>query len=431
MAYLPFFLLLCAFPISSTSPTLAESSTYTDTNTPTLSEAVRIIQVNAITALNEKIAEQEILIKNKEDESRVLKNVIEQQMSGLDTQFKDSGVLVKFMMTVLEHSEEVMILRENMIAAQGKKLQEYKNQNEVLMKNQELQTEIITNQNKAKANIKQLLVTDKQLISSYKETEASKPSGNCELVPFIAGLANTLSQQKTEIRNLKTVLKTEAKIAEHLEKMAEEMTKLSNEESDWDAAINYQTIIKTQSNGIRQVTTLANFIKMSGLPFMQDDAGNIIPIAGHPQCMMDYTTWTEDWRMVSYSTQRHAADHCDLAPASSINTGFTSGWHRFVFNGVDARIPTHAPASQYYQGYGQTCGTYGASWMDGSLPSLGEPPKDVTIKFSGGGQAEYSTKFRKPAKVVACLDENYQTFYLYHLVQVYQCNLAYCATTEF
>eukprot|EP00092_Neocalanus_flemingeri_P059837 GFUD01071657.1.p1 GENE.GFUD01071657.1~~GFUD01071657.1.p1 ORF type:complete len:342 (-),score=90.72 GFUD01071657.1:111-1082(-) len=323
MAYLPFFLLLCAFPISSTSPTLAESSTYTDTNTPTLSEAVRIIQVNAIQELNQNIVEQETLIKNKE-----LKNVIETQKTELNT---------------------IPVLKNE-----------------------------ISNQ--------------KMMIDKMKEEAKEKEKK-------ISGLETKSKDIGVLVKFMRTVLN--------------------------------QNIIKAQTNGIRQVTNLENFIKMTGLPFNQDDAGNIIPIAGHPQCMMDYTTWTEDWRMVRYSTQPQAANHCDQAPASSINTGFTSGWHRFVFNGVDARIPTHAPASQYYQGYGQTCGTYGASWMDGSLPSLGEPPKDVTIKFSGGGQAEYSTKFRKPAKVVACLDENYQTFYLYHLVQVYQCNLAYCATTEF
>eukprot|EP00092_Neocalanus_flemingeri_P059840 GFUD01071660.1.p1 GENE.GFUD01071660.1~~GFUD01071660.1.p1 ORF type:complete len:232 (-),score=37.79 GFUD01071660.1:17-658(-) len=181
-----------------------------------------------------------------------------------------------------------------------------------------------------------------------------------------------------------------------------------------------------------ELRTIASYINIQSVKhFGTDDAGNIIPIAGHPQCMMDYTTWTEDWRMVRYSTQPQAANHCDQAPASSTKSGLTSGWHRFVFNGVHARIPTHAPASQYYQDWRQICGADGASWMDGSLPSLGEPPKDVTMKFSGDKKAEYSTSFRKPAKVVACLDENYQTFYLYQLVPVYQCDLAYCATTEF
>eukprot|EP00092_Neocalanus_flemingeri_P059839 GFUD01071659.1.p1 GENE.GFUD01071659.1~~GFUD01071659.1.p1 ORF type:complete len:230 (-),score=36.21 GFUD01071659.1:111-746(-) len=179
-----------------------------------------------------------------------------------------------------------------------------------------------------------------------------------------------------------------------------------------------------------ELRTIASYINIQSVKhFGTDDAGNIIPIAGHPQCMMDYTTWTEDWRMVRYSTQPQAANHCDQAPASSTKSGLTSGWHRFVFNGVHARIPTHPPPKQY-QGSGKTCGTTAVSWMDGSLPSLGEPPKDVTMKFSYD-KDEYDTNARKPAKVVACLDENYQNFYLYHLVPVTSCYYAYCATTAF
>eukprot|EP00092_Neocalanus_flemingeri_P033813 GFUD01036767.1.p1 GENE.GFUD01036767.1~~GFUD01036767.1.p1 ORF type:complete len:346 (-),score=83.92 GFUD01036767.1:357-1304(-) len=315
MPDLPFFLFLlfCSLPFSSSSP---------DTNTPTLSEAVRIIQVNAIQELNQNIVEQETLIKNKE-----LKNVIETQKTELNT---------------------IPVLKNE-----------------------------ISNQ--------------KMMIDKMKEEAKEKEKK-------ISGLETKSKDIGVLVKFMRTVLN--------------------------------QNIIKAQTNGIRQVTNLENFIKMTGLPFNQDDAGKIIPNAGHPQCKMDYTTWTEDWRMVKYSTQAQAANHCDQAPASSTKTGLTSGWHRFVFNGVHARIPTHAPASQY-QGYGQICGTNGASWMDGSLPSLGEPPKDVTMKFSGDKKAEYDTSVRKPAKVVACLDENYQTFYLYHLVPVSGCHLAYCATTEF
>eukprot|EP00092_Neocalanus_flemingeri_P046929 GFUD01052980.1.p1 GENE.GFUD01052980.1~~GFUD01052980.1.p1 ORF type:complete len:341 (+),score=79.07 GFUD01052980.1:76-1023(+) len=315
MPDLPFFLFLlfCSLPFSSSSP---------DTNTPTLSEAVRIIQVNAIQELNQNIVEQETLIKNKE-----LKNVIETQKTELNT---------------------IPVLKNE-----------------------------ISNQ--------------KMMIDKMKEEAKEKEKK-------ISGLETKSKDIGVLVKFMRTVLN--------------------------------QNIIKAQTNGIRQVTNLENFIKMTGLPFNQDDAGKIIPNAGHPQCKMDYTTWTEDWRMVKYSTQAQAATHCDQAPASSYKTGLTSGWHRFVFNGVHARIPTHAPASQY-RGYGQICGTNAASWMDGTLPSLGEPPKDVTIKFSGAGKAEYNTNTRKPAKVVACLDENYQTFYLYHLVQVASCNFAYCATTAF
>ena len=66
--------------------------------------------------------------------------------------------------------------------------------------------------------------------------------------------------------------------------------------------------------------------------------------------------------------------------------------------------------------------------MDASLPSLGHPPKAVTMKFAYHGKPVYSTDWNREAKIVACSDDGVNTFYLYHLSPTVHSYLAYCAT---
>ena len=144
-----------------------------------------------------------------------------------------------------------------------------------------------------------------------------------------------------------------------------------------------------------------------------------------PQCSQAYVTLSDSWRRVVYSSSAPGAHltNCDKT--------LSPGWYRFSFpdqsNGHLARIPTSPPATEYtYQG--NTCGTVVTAWMDASLPSIGHPPKDVTMKFAYEGKAVYDPSLNREAKVVACSEDGLNTFYLYHLSPTTQCNLAYCAT---
>ena len=75
----------------------------------------------------------------------------------------------------------------------------------------------------------------------------------------------------------------------------------------------------------------------------------------------------------------------------------------------------------------QSCGTYIVSWMDDSLPDIGDPPLVVTIYFaSAGWGGDYSKQYATTAKIVAC-PAGGDTMYLYYLYPTDYCTVAYCA----
>ena len=88
-----------------------------------------------------------------------------------------------------------------------------------------------------------------------------------------------------------------------------------------------------------------------------------------------------------------------------------------------AKIPTTAPLDQYTQDDRQGCGTYSVSWIDDSLPAIGQPPKDVTINWAYRSTPKYWTS---TAKIVACPAGN-ETIYLYKLPPTHRCYIGYCA----
>ena len=155
---------------------------------------------------------------------------------------------------------------------------------------------------------------------------------------------------------------------------------------------------------------------------MQEEACQacIIP---DPQCSQPYNTLSDSWRQVGKWSSAQDHGNCDQNLATV--------WYRFSFpgqsNGSLARIPTSPPDNAYtYEG--KTCGTQAFAWMDASLPSVGHPPKAVTMKFAHNGKAVGNRVWNRDAKVVACSDDNGNTFYLYHLSPTLNCNIAYCAT---
>jgi len=147
------------------------------------------------------------------------------------------------------------------------------------------------------------------------------------------------------------------------------------------------------------------------------------------QCSKPYEILSDSWRKIDFTPS--STGNCD--------SGLVPNWYRFSFNGNSsyARIPSSPPAKKH-QGTKKPCGTSRVAWMYESLPSVGEPPKNITIHWSAGywnvnngeylGDDTYGTS--KPASIVACRDDMKNTFYIYSLVPPQRCSNAYCAIEE-
>merc|ERR1719153_1471168 len=109
-------------------------------------------------------------------------------------------------------------------------------------------------------------------------------------------------------------------------------------------------------------------------------------LRGDAQCTRSYTTLNETWRRIVPGVAQPAGGyHCDRSPARGSHTGFKEGWYRFSFPEAPfAKIPTTPPLLENRQGDMKSCGTHRVAWVDASYPSVGEQPKDVTIKRAWG-----------------------------------------------
>lgn len=110
----------------------------------------------------------------------------------------------------------------------------------------------------------------------------------------------------------------------------------------------------------------------------------------------------------------------------------TPGWYRFFFpskaNGGYARIPSKPPAKEY-KDPGQVCGTHGTAWMNETLPAVGEPPREVVMRFGWSGVDDRASFRVTGAKVVACKDHTAKTYFLYYLKPNKGCKIGFCALT--
>ena len=143
-----------------------------------------------------------------------------------------------------------------------------------------------------------------------------------------------------------------------------------------------------------------------------------------PQCTKPYKTLSEPWRMIKYGVPRRTS-HCDQTGNTSKYTQFSNGWYTFKFDSERANIPTTPPALENRKDQ-KTCGTNVPSWSPTYLPSIGQPPQDITVHFSWLSY-EIVVGNSVHGKVVACRDEDGQEMYLYYLPPVKDCDSAYCA----
>ena len=142
---------------------------------------------------------------------------------------------------------------------------------------------------------------------------------------------------------------------------------------------------------------------------------------GDIQCTRRYTTLKESWRRIFPGVAQSGSAHCD----TSNSTGFKEGWYRFSFPEAPfAKIPTTPALLENRQLDMKSCGTHRIPWVDASYPSVGEPPKDVTIRWAWENTED--SYYPTQAKIVACHTKG-QTMYLYYLPAVTACSNAYCA----
>ena len=109
---------------------------------------------------------------------------------------------------------------------------------------------------------------------------------------------------------------------------------------------------------------------------------------------------------------------------ANFDKGMTPGWYRFKFDDRPyAKIPTTVPKEEHRQRDMQSCGTHGVSWMPASLPTIGEPAKEIAINFAFHNMEKLRSI---TGKVVAC-GEGGNTVYLYYLAAASACDDGYCA----
>jgi len=158
-------------------------------------------------------------------------------------------------------------------------------------------------------------------------------------------------------------------------------------------------------------TTPTTTTTTTTLTTTQDDT-----LRGDIQCTRAYTTLNETWRKITPGVAHSGSPHCD--------DKLKEGWYRFSFPKAPfAKIPTTPPLVGNRQSDMRSCKTHAVSWVDASYPSVGEQPKDVTIKFAWQSN---ENAWSNDAKIVACSTKG-QTVYLYYLKKSPQCRLAYCA----
>merc|ERR1711892_885041 len=136
-------------------------------------------------------------------------------------------------------------------------------------------------------------------------------------------------------------------------------------------------------------------------------------VTGDPQCAREHAVLADEWRKINLGV-KHNKMQCDKE--------LTPGWYRFKFTDRPyAKIPTYPPKPEHRDGH--SCGTRTPSWMPGSLPTIGEPAKEITINFAWRTNEKEGSA---PGKVVAC-GEGGNTVYLYYLTAAPFCYLGYCA----
>jgi len=303
-------ILLAAFTLAvGPTPILGEVP---EVDIPTMAEAIDLLQINEILALNNKVTEKEKERKVKEQETEKLKKklnvkkkeielVIQQQIAekeNVKKQLKGSNVLVKFMMKALHNIAELKKEREITLEKQNemvekataynRKCSQESSDNAKLM---ETSQETISLQTENIQTLQNIIISSEALNASYHELEAIKASeNNCDLPSFVSTMSAVLSNQEQEIEDLKKFMENDKMIKEHLENIKTEIVKEETPENqidfNWDILGNYQKVIEKQSKNIQQLSSIASYASevTAAFRYLEDGSGNLVS-ASSCQCI--------------------------------------------------------------------------------------------------------------------------------------------------
>ena len=355
---------------------LAGLSVLAQEPTPTLTEAVKILQLEVIRDLNIRIGALETEVQGKEGEAEGLRATIKEQQGeietipglkerlgeqetltkslqqkivGLEKDLHGGNLLVNFMTKVLEESEFFMTSREENISALEQSLrntvtqkEQYKQDNEACLAHQKTTTETIGTLAEETNSLKNVITLEKKLNAS-RNTMVTMMS-SCKNIPtFTMNMAESLSGQANEIALLKTALEDQAKVEENLEVIKTELVRMSNKisQTDPDCSLlnarneSVTSLLEQQSASLKNMRVVASYSQMaagSGLRYQEDSSGRLVSASvcqcvplPDPQCSQPYTTLSDSWRRVVYSSSAQDPNNCDKT--------LSPGWYRFSFPG--------------------------------------------------------------------------------------------------
>lgn len=273
-----------------------------------LPEAVQLMKMNEIEALNNKIADQEVLLQEKDDEIENSKNnnsalekkhlvdheaLMEKhsaEKAKLEKRLADSDMLAKFLAKVLKHNDQAMTEHQTTITNQADKLRTTQTEKEayktkyLTTKNLlETQTNIVQNQSELIQTLRSVILHEQALNKTCHALQSSMKT--CNIPSYIGSMTTALTDQEKEIQNLKIALDKTAGVEENLEKITTGLSKLNKTTADnskWTLLLNYQQVLKLQSKSIALMKTMLSYPTTNGsspLRYKSDRSGNLVSAA--------------------------------------------------------------------------------------------------------------------------------------------------------
>ena len=243
-----------------------------------------------------------------------------------------SQSLVSYMMEVLQHSEEMMKERQDMITEQGHKLKKVEEKNRVCrhetadsVRLVAEQWEVIKVQRESIEELKEVIGNETNLNGTIIDEKSNDPlESRCDLPEYLQAVTAALNTQQVEISNLKLFKDGEQKIDAHLENISRDIQNQSRivnaMDQNWDLLLTCQTMVEKQSATISLMRTLASYAVNNTTDFRyeEDPPGRLLS-AKTCTCIPDVPENTE----VSLTLARRAEGRC--VAAGSLRTASGGG----------------------------------------------------------------------------------------------------------
>jgi len=142
---------------------------------------------------------------------------------------------------------------------------------------------VIEAQEKTIDELRKIVTEDSKLTDTYRElTTLDLLKTNCDIPPYLAVMAESLSSQQEEISELKAVLQEEDSVKILLSNITTEMDALNEviQVTDMNQEVlgKCQELLKKQASGLNILRTLASHVvtKNDSLRYEEDDDGQIL-----------------------------------------------------------------------------------------------------------------------------------------------------------